>query len=251
MLELLRPLVIVTGLVLFEAVPNILHERWVWPEQPTRIGTGILIVVVIYFLDVVYRRWTSFEFVRRSRYPGPTSLEGLWLQRVELEGRPYSISRIRYVSERRWTYSGVGFDAHFAPKAEWHSASLHYDEEEKKWYFAGDAWLLDHNPGIGTYKRTARGYVRPMLENTSETLLASSLDGSVVDVDLGGNNAVFTVALHRCDDLYPVRLPSVEHIKRMPANEVEYLFVKKNLKIPSPGSASVASSATAGTPEQH
>ena len=69
-LEILRPLVIVIALILFEAVPDILSNELHWPSLLTKVGTGIVIVILICVLDVVYRRWTEFTFVRRSRQIG-------------------------------------------------------------------------------------------------------------------------------------------------------------------------------------
>jgi hypothetical protein len=232
-MELIRPLVIVTGLLLFEAVPDVLHNEYHWQERPAKIATGVAVVILIYLLDVLFRSWSSFKLVRRARQPAQTCLEGLWLQRVNNE-RPYSISRIEYISDGRWSYSGIGFDDKFIPKAEWDCASIHYDEEDEEWYFAGEAWLLEFDQGTGQHKRTHRGYVRPMLENNSDRLDATLLEATVVDVRLRGENRVFDAVLHRADNLYPVRLPSVEQVKHMPATEVERLFEKKNLKIAEP-----------------
>jgi len=230
MLELIRPIVIVTGLVVLEAAPHVFGG----PEPTVKIIAGLVIVVTIYALDFAFRKGGSyFKPIRQIRHEPLPVFEGLWLQKVDIPERPYSMGRIEYLEDGRWSYSGIAFSDQLRPAAEWNTYSLNYDAARKKWHFAGESSLLEWNKGSGNYKKVHRGYVSPILEldidEKGRVQAKDHVQATVIDLNLKEENRVFEATLIRGDNLYAVQLPSVRKIRQMPQDEVRQLFASKGI----------------------
>lgn len=227
MFELIRPFMIFTGLFLYEVVPGTLQKHFPLSENGAKVLCGIAVIVSLYALDLLLRKGASASKVlRRIRYSPNADFEGLWIQKVAVHDRPYSISRIEYLSDGRWSYSGIGYKSDFTPAAEWMTTSLNYDKKPRRWYFGGDSWLLEWDRGAGHYHKIHRGYVSPILTLPNST--ADPVEGTVIDLDLNGQNNVFLVTLRRGQNLYPVQLSSIEKIKWLKPKEVMELLVNSN-----------------------
>jgi hypothetical protein len=227
MLEIIRPILIFTGLLIVEAVPKLFFAAN--GEVPAKIVTACLVVAVLYGLDFVVRKGgTYFKPIRRIRHDPIVRYEGLWLQKVDIDERPYSVGRIQYLSDGHWSYRGIGYSKdHWKPAAEWETYSLNYDGALKRWHFAGDSSLLKLNVGAGHYDKEHRGYVSPILNLDLEE--PDTIPATVVDLELKQENRVFKATLYRADSLYPVQLPSIGKLRRMSADEVKKLFIQKGL----------------------
>lgn len=227
MLEIIRPIVILIGLVLLETIPHYLHPWLHYEETVLKIVSGVVIFGAILLLDFIIRRGSSIRFIRSRRYP-ISHLEGFWFQHVSLPERPYSISRIDYVARGKWSYCGIGFNPDFTPGAEWSTESLQYDRKQLRWYFAGNASLLKLE--AAAYRPGPRGYVTPIFELTNDHFSEMTrLKATVADLDVGEKRHVFTVTLIRADDLYPYGAPSIETLKEMSQDEIRGLLARKQM----------------------
>jgi hypothetical protein len=99
------------------------------------------------------RGWRSIGTLRRYWFP-VAGFEGVWVQSVSNERRPFSLACIEYGATRRqWDYRGFAFDAALELKASWHTSGIHFDPRRRAWHFSGDGKLLQVAKG-GVVKET-------------------------------------------------------------------------------------------------
>jgi hypothetical protein len=76
-------------------------------------------------------------------------VEGWWLQKVDIEGRPWSLSHLTKNLGFGWSYSGYAYDATGNVVATWNSSAIKLDDHVGFWIFKGESHRLN-NSGIPT-----------------------------------------------------------------------------------------------------
>jgi hypothetical protein len=210
---------------------NVLDKLGGDAQQPKELISALLVFFAFALIYTLLNRWQSWRWLRLKRFPY-AQYEDLWLQKVQIKERPYSVSRIYFdKSERRWIYEGIGFDPEFEKKAEFHTTSRHYDSNARIWLFYGDATLFQ--------EIKVQGRVAPMLKLPN--LRGDDIDGSVADLGLlepwrpREPGRVFEIDLKRAGELCPKgflgrrRLWTINEIRAMPQRDVKDLFSKLNM----------------------
>jgi hypothetical protein len=223
MMELFKGLLIALALVLQETLPD-----WYPPQDRRRfyvkLAVWLAAILLVPLLEYFFRKgWLSIGIIRRWLHHC-ANFEGIWLQRVGLPDRPYSIAVIRHAPGRQgWIYEGLGFNRDFEQAAEWDSASLLYNEDRHEWYFKGEAEIKD-GADLAPGKEFA---VWPILRRSKDRK-SNKIKGLVADLAPGTRQAVFTIMLRR------LMLPrhrnagrqfrTIEDIKDMDPGKVRALF---------------------------
>jgi hypothetical protein len=170
-----------------EALSDLLVHELKTPPDPKTLSiisygaTIALIVGITYAFD---RLLTVPTVAKWLRDPQLAELEGVWVQRISLTGRPFSIGLIQYDSGlNSWEYSGVGFDQNCKAAATWNTFSLGYNSARRTWHFDGTACILTNED--------VRTFVSPTLKIPRGTV--DKLTGLVSDIGADNTRHIFDI----------------------------------------------------------
>lgn len=107
--------------------------------------SGGLSVIVMYLLDSIYEiSFSQWAWVRLLFDP-KASFEGLWLEKVRIDERPYSLATIAFDKETRsYLYSGYAFNDKGELRAHWDTFELKFDLRQfNKCHFYGESVFLN------------------------------------------------------------------------------------------------------------
>ena len=225
MVDLVITLLIAIGLFTDRLLPHHAVEKW-GPyfsnnlgisSGDFEIGVEILIAVVFVILIVVVRRlFAGFPKLVRNKFL--RKFETVWLEKVGRDDRPFAIGLISFRRDR-WVFEGFGYDLDFRRAAHWYTSSLYYHAD--RWYFAGEAFLINKDTGI----HYGHGTVIPVLTLSDEE---SVLTGHVSDIGINGESKIFAITPQRADELFS-KNTRIEDIRRLTPQQVKDTFVKARL----------------------
>jgi len=223
--EALKGLLIAFALVLQEQLPDVIYPAAVDGRSRgyVKIAVWATAILLLPALDYFFRKgWMSIGFIRRRLHCA--NFEGIWLQRVGLPDRPYSIAVIRHAAGHKgWIYEGLGFNSDFEQAAEWDTRSLLYNADRHEWYFMGDA-MVDDPTDLATGKEFS---VLPILRLSKERK-SNWIKGLVSDLAPETRQAVFKIVLRRIvlrkGQTYGRKLRTIEDIKDLEPDQVRGLF---------------------------
>lgn len=171
------------------------------------------ITVVMFCIIVggilVIEKLSSVPFIAKfGRDRKLRRFEGLWVQKVGIHARPYSIGLISFDARKQaWKYSGVGFDRDLVAKVKWETYSIRSDAIEHVWYFAGFSRFYDD-------AKKSRYNVVPILEFQGDEI--DWLEGTVADIGADNERKIFSIEIMKKikgHDALVRMLSSVERIR--------------------------------------
>jgi hypothetical protein len=86
--------------------------------------------------------FNNIPAVRRVLFPH-SSMEGWWLQKVDIEERPWSLSHLTKNFGFGWSYSGCAYDILARVAATWRSSDIKLDDHAGFWIFKGQSHRID------------------------------------------------------------------------------------------------------------
>jgi hypothetical protein len=230
-LSLIFHLILVSVLILVwhqvpEAVSDLLVERLKTPPDPKTLpiisygATIALIVGITYAFDRLLTVPTVAKWLRDAQL---AALEGVWVQRTSLTGRPFSIGLIQYESKSNsWEYSGVGFDQNYKAAATWSTFSLGYNSAKRTWHFDGTACILTNED--------VRTFVAPTLRIPRSTV--DKLTGLVSDIGADNTRHIFDIKEMKRISIPPAfdgDLSSMDTIRDLSPDQVKELLSEAKL----------------------
>lgn len=94
----------------------------------------LLLTVPFWFINISRLRHWMFPY---------SSIEGWWLQQVEIDERPWSVSHLSKNIGFGWTYSGYAYDRWGKVAATWTSSDIKLDDQAGFWIFKGGSHRLN------------------------------------------------------------------------------------------------------------
>jgi hypothetical protein len=239
-LSLIFHLILVSVLILVwhqvpEAVSDLLVQQLKTPPDPKTLpiisygATIALIVAITYAFDRLLTVPTVAKWLRDAQL---AELEGVWVQRTSLTGRPFSIGLIQYESKSNsWEYSGVGFDQNYKAAATWSTFSLGYNSAKRTWHFDGTACILTNED--------VRTFVAPTLRIPRSTV--DKLTGLVSDIGADNTRHIFDIKEMKRISIPPAfdgDLSSMDTIRDLSPDQVKELLSEAKLgSVPQPVSS--------------
>jgi hypothetical protein len=125
------------------------------------------------------------------------NIEGFWLQLVDSEERPYSISILEKNILFGWRYEGYAYGPQGAVAAHWKSMDINFDEETGAWLFRGRSRRF-----TSTGQVTRMGNVLSVLywkdyDDARKTDPKAGLVGRIADLDYDDRPVAIEVRLIR------------------------------------------------------
>lgn len=140
-----------------------------------------------------------FEPLRRWLLPH-SSIEGWWLQQVDIIERPWSISSLTKNLAFGWTYSGCAYAKSGSIAADWQSQDVRVDDEAGFWMFKGESHRFN---SAGAPTRTGNVLSVLYAEQYQEAVANNPnalLPGRIADLDFGDVPTAAGITLYRiCD----------------------------------------------------
>jgi hypothetical protein len=186
---------------------------------------GVLIVLYI-LIDQVVANLAHLPLFRWWVFPH-ANLEGYWYQKVDVAGRPHSISRISYSMLRNtWVYEGSGYSEAFDRKARWSAWPIEYVDDKEFWIFRGHSARIEDGNELG-----GGNVVSVLYASTCEPEVrnARRMFGRVLDLDFADAPSGFTIELLRIadEDWTAARAPKSHKLDNQRARALVESVVKR------------------------
>jgi hypothetical protein len=218
--EIIRAGLVLAALALLGPFKEALHQSFGLSDLWASAGGVALVFVGLFIANAVLQTKPTQTVLRNRRLK---EFEGLWVQKVGIIDRPYSIAIIKYnKAEGCWTYDGVGFNASFLKSAYWHTSSIYFNDKNKstpEWFFSGDAKLFEVKD-IGLTPEDSVAHVHPIL-NLPE-ISRNRFNGIVADVGVGGKRNLFDIELLAAEP--QAQINSREDIEKLSPENVKAII---------------------------
>jgi hypothetical protein len=148
----------------------------------------ILLSLPFWFVNIPrFRHWL---------YPH-SSIEGWWIQKVDIADRPWSLSHLTKNIGFGWTYAGYAYDAAGNVTANWTSSDIKLDDHAGFWVFKGESHRLNAaGAPVGTGNVLSILYSKQYCE-AFETNRNARLPGWITDLDYADQPTAASILLVR------------------------------------------------------
>jgi hypothetical protein len=126
-----------------------------------------------------------------------SSIEGWWIQKVDIEDRPWSLSHLTKNIGFGWTYAGYAYDMAGNAAANWASSDIKLDDHAGFWVFKGESHRLNTSGApVGTGNVLSILYSKQYCE-AFETDRNARLPGRITDLDYEDEPTAASIVLVR------------------------------------------------------